>query len=149
MRSMFACGKCLLPSSSTFLSINLNHTRHKQPRNPPLILHPSLPVLLSALLNIPDSSMHNHTSEKQRVKPRKRRIETGDCTPRKRKEEVAGVVDFAGFAICGTHESVWYPKSGRRKKEKKEEAELTPPITQNRITSLCLDGHRVLDRFPG
>ena len=43
--------------------------------------------------------MDDHASEEDRVEPRERAVKTGDETPRKSEEEIAGVVDLPGLSI--------------------------------------------------
>ena len=157
VRKMFLPHKCLRLSrpSSPCLSIS-HYIWDKQPRNPLLILHPRIPILFSTLLNISDSAMHNHTSEKQRIEPWERGVETGNSTPWERKEEIASVVNLArsGVYFCegcvsrgseGREEDLRKKKGTRMRKRKKI---LTPSITQNRIPSLSLDANRILYCFP-
>lgn len=67
--------------------------------------------------------MQNHDGEKRRIKPRKRRVEPCDQTPRDGEVHVAGIVDL--------------PRH------------LVPSITENRVARVRSDFLRIGDGFPG
>ena len=90
--------------------------RNEQIRDPPLVLCPSLAILLTTALHISPCPMYNHRREKGGVEPRKWAVEASYKTPRQslhrsanwrrddriyvsHKVEIARVVDLSRVCI--------------------------------------------------
>lgn len=101
---------------------NIGTYRDEQIRADPLILRPSIPILLPTLRNIPIRPMHDHAEEERRIEPRKGALEPRDQSPREGKEEVTSIVDLPRI--------------------------LVPPISQDRVSGLGWDGPGILDCSP-
>lgn len=88
--------------------------------------------------------MRDHDGEEKRVKPWKGAVEACNKTPRQGKVEIAGIVDLPSIAVWGSS----YHQHVNTTIEWRYIAQLTPPVNQDRVASVCFYGSGVLDILP-